>query len=77
MNVMKRNSEQQANLFMAIMKEAEKETGMMIAFDDRQPLILLDTVSNKVMALSSVCEECTSTKSTVKKHQKYSSSKKQ
>ena len=71
-----RDSEQQANLFMAIMKEAEKETGMMIVFDDRQPLLLLDTVSNKVMSLSSVCNEHTRTKSTVKKHQKYSSSKK-
>ena len=71
-----RDSEQQANLFMAIMKEAEKETGMMIVFDDRQPLLLLDTVSNKVLSLSAVCQQHKQAKSTVKKHQKYSSPKK-
>lgn len=70
-----RDSEQQANLFMAIMKEAEKETGMMIVFDDRQPMLLLDTVSNKVMSLNDVYQQDTLLKSTSKNMQKYQSRK--
>ena len=72
----KRNSKQQARLFMMIMQEAQEETGMNIAMSDDKKLYIVDSITGDRYELDTVCCEQTTRKSTSKKHQKYSSPKK-
>lgn len=76
---MKRDSEQQATLFVAIMREAEKETGMRIAVpksEDRKLYIVDDITGDKFELMTTVEKVKNRRKKQEKKSQKYSSSKK-
>lgn len=74
-----RNSEQQAKLFVAIMREAEKETGMRIAVsksEDRKLYVVDDVTGEKFELMTTVEKVKNRRKKQGKKSQKYSSSKK-
>lgn len=53
---MKRNSEQQARLFVAIMHEAEKETGMKIALHNEK-MFIVDNVTGAKFELKTTLEK--------------------
>ena len=74
----KESSEQRAALFVAVMREAEKETRMRIAVSEQDnKMYIIDDVSGERFELMTTVEKVENKrKKQVKKSKKYSSSKK-